>query len=164
MLHCFCLSDISHLNPTIFMKGRSILYINIDQSRCCDDKNHNSDPTFKKLQSDSKIWIRNPYKRFMICIVFLFFQECVSGFDKKKKDPGLCTLNEILKRFLKNYQMNNLDKFKSRPFCFHTFGVRRSIDVLDSENQPGSGSRAQGFTVDVWHQKYENKKDSFYII
>ena len=30
--------------------------------------------------------------------------------------------------------MNILDILKS-----HTFGVRRSIDVLDPENQPGSG-------------------------
>ena len=33
--------------------------------------------------------------------------------------------------------MNILDNFKA---LFHTFGVRRSIDDLDSENQPGSGS------------------------
>mgnify|MGYP007048724156 CR=1 FL=1 len=40
------------------------------------------------------------------------------------------------------------------------FCVRRTIDVLDSENQPGSGSRSRalGLTEDVWHQKYENKK------
>ena len=44
--------------------------------------------------------------------------------------------------------------------------VRRSIDVLDPESQPGSGfirtgfgSRALGLTEDVWHQKYENKKE-----
>ena len=52
--------------------------------------------------------------------------------------------------------MNNLDNFESLIFCFHTIGVRRSIDVQDSENQPGSG--ALGLTDDVWHQKYGNKK------
>ena len=46
------------------------------------------------------------------------------------------------------------------------FFVRRSIDVLDSENQPGSGkirtgseSGTLGLSGDVWHQKYENKKE-----
>ena len=33
-----------------------------------------------------------------------------------------------------------LDNFKNHPFCFRTVGVRRTIDVLDPENQPGSGS------------------------
>ena len=36
--------------------------------------------------------------------------------------------------------MTILDNFISLLFCFHIFGVRRTIDVLDSENQPGSGS------------------------
>ena len=45
-------------------------------------------------------------------------------------------------------------------------GVRLTIDVLDSENQPGSGkirtgSGALGIKGDVWHQKYENKKEGF---
>ena len=51
-------------------------------------------------------------------------------------------------------------------FFFVFFCVRRSIDVLDPENQPGSGkiltwsgSRALRLTEDVWHQKYENKKE-----
>ena len=68
--------------------------------------------------------------------------------------------------------MNILDNIKSLLFCFHTFGVRRTIDVLDSENQPGSGSAkirtgsgtgsgALGLTGDVRHQKYENKKEGF---
>ena len=55
--------------------------------------------------------------------------------------------------------MNILDNFKSLFFCNHNFGVRRSIDVLDSGNQPGSGSGALRFTEDVWHQKYEKKED-----
>ena len=50
--------------------------------------------------------------------------------------------------------MNILDNIKSLLFCFHTFGVRRTIDVLDSENQPGSGkirtgSGALGLTGDA---------------
>ena len=36
------------------------------------------------------------------------------------------------------FKANILDNFKSLIFCFHTFGVRRTIDVLDSENQLGS--------------------------
>ena len=44
------------------------------------------------------------------------------------------------KEIFKTYVMNILDNFESLLFCFHTFGVRRTIDVLDSENQPGSGS------------------------
>ena len=50
-----------------------------------------------------------------------------------------------------------LDKLKSLRSCFHTFAVRRTIDVLDLENQPGSG--ALGLTGDVWHHKYKNKKE-----
>ena len=50
-------------------------------------------------------------------------------------------------------------------FCF-SFGVRRTIYVLDSEYQLRSskirtGSEALGLTGNVWHQKYENKKGSF---
>ena len=56
----------------------------------------------------------------------------------KKPYPGLYTSNEW--RFLKLYKTNILDNIKSLLFCFHTFGVRRTIDVLDSDNQPGSGS------------------------
>ena len=56
----------------------------------------------------------------------------------KKPDPGLCTLNEEI--FLKISKANILDNYENHPFCFNNFGVRRTIDVLDSENQPGSGS------------------------
>ena len=61
-------------------------------------------------------------------------------------------------RFSQVYNTNNLDNFQSLLFCFHTFGVRSTIDVLDSDNQPGSGSvkirtgsgsRALGLTGDV---------------
>ena len=52
--------------------------------------------------------------------------------------------------------MNILDNIKIILFCFHTFGVRRTIDVLDSENQLGSGSvqirtgsGAQGLTGEL---------------
>ena len=66
-------------------------------------------------------------------------------FWPKKPDPGLYTSNEW--RFLKVYETNILDNIKSLLFCFHTFGARRTIDVLDSKNQPGSG--ALGLTGDV---------------
>ena len=36
-------------------------------------------------------------------------------------------------------RINILDNFKSLFFCFHSFSVRRTIDVLDKENQPVSG-------------------------
>ena len=48
--------------------------------------------------------------------------------------PGLCSSSEGV------YYKNILDSFKSLLFCFHTYGVRRTIAVLDSENQPRSGS------------------------
>ena len=53
-------------------------------------------------------------------------------------------------------------------FVFIIFCVRRSIDALYQENQPGSGSgkirtgtgsRALRLTENVWHQTYENKKE-----
>ena len=70
----------------------------------------------------------------------------------KKTDPGLCTSNEG--KFLKIFEAKILNKLKSLLSCFHTFGVRRTIDVLDSENQPVSvqirtGSGALGLTGDV---------------
>ena len=55
----------------------------------------------------------------------------------KKPDPGLFTSKAG--RFLKVYWMNILNNLK-KSFCFYTFRVRRTIDVLDSENQPGSVS------------------------
>ena len=72
----------------------------------------------------------------------------------KKTDPGLCTSNEGRFLFLKVLNSNILDNFESHLFCFHTFGVRHTIDVLDSENQPGSvkirtGFGALGLTGDV---------------
>ena len=44
------------------------------------------------------------------------------------------------------------------------FCVRRSIDALDSENQPGHGKIRTGFralelTEDVWYKKYGNEKE-----
>ena len=50
--------------------------------------------------------------------------------------------------------MHILDNYKSLHFRLHTFGVIRAIDVLDSENQAGSGkirtgSGALGLTGDV---------------
>jgi len=53
------------------------------------------------------------------------------------------------KEILKFYLMNILDRS-----MFSTFGVRCSIDVIDSENQPGSGkirngSGAPGLTAEV---------------
>ena len=48
-------------------------------------------------------------------------------------------------------------------FVFFIFCVRRVIDVLDPENQPGAGSSGPdpnpGLTEDLWHQKYENKNE-----
>ena len=70
----------------------------------------------------------------------------------QETDSGLCTSNEG--RFLKFYKTNILDNFKSVLFCFHTFGVRRPGF--------GFGSRALGFTEDVWHQMYANKKEGIW--
>ena len=82
----------------------------------------------------------------LIELLCTLFQGSGSGFDQKT-DPGLCTSNKT--RLSKFYIINTLDNVKSLLFCFHTFGVGRSIDVLDSEGQPGYGSRALGFTEDV---------------
>ena len=46
----------------------------------------------------------------------------------------LCTSNEGI--FLKFYLMNISDSFKSLLFFLDTFGVRRTIDVLDPETSP----------------------------
>ena len=60
------------------------------------------------------------------------------GLAKKTDSGALYTSNEG--RFLKGFKANILDNFKSNLFRFHAFGVRRTIDVLDPENQPGSGA------------------------
>ena len=59
--------------------------------------------------------------------------------------------------------MNILDNFKSLLFCCHTLGNRCTIDVLDSENQPGfgkipTGSGALGLTGDVYTKSMKTKK------
>ena len=58
--------------------------------------------------------------------------------------------------------MNILYYIKRLLFYFHTFGVRRTIDVLDSENQPGSGSgyirTGYGALGLKGMKKYENQK------
>ena len=40
--------------------------------------------------------------------------------------------------------MNIFNNFKSLLFCFNSFGVRHSIDVLDLKKQPGSGKIRTG--------------------
>ena len=64
---------------------------------------------------------------------------------------------------LKVYQTNIIGNFESLLFCFHTFGVRLTIDFLDSENQPGSGKIWTGsgdleITGDVLTPKVRKKK------
>ena len=59
-----------------------------------------------------------------------------SVFAKKKLDSK--------REFLNFDKINILDNFKSLLFCYHTFDVRRSIDVLDLVNQPGSGKIRAG--------------------
>ena len=56
-----------------------------------------------------------------------------------------------------------LDPVFGLHFCTDTFGVRRTNDGLDTENQsvsgqirPGSG--ALWLSEKVWHQKYDTKK------
>ena len=55
--------------------------------------------------------------------------------------------------------MNVLDNFIGILFCFHIFSVKRSIDVLDSENQPGSGKIRKGIqrTSDTKSMKTKTK-------
>ena len=61
--------------------------------------------------------------------------------------------------------MNISDYFKGFFFILLVSDVR-TIDVLDSENQPGSGKIRTGsgdlaLTGDVRHQKHEIKKEGF---
>ena len=51
--------------------------------------------------------------------------------EKKRNGASYLERREIFYRF------NILDNLKPSFFCFYTFGVRRSIGVLDSENLPG---------------------------
>ena len=55
-------------------------------------------------------------------------QGCGSGFGRIP-DPGLCTPNE--RRYIKYYKVNILDNYASLLFCFHNFGVGRSLWALD---------------------------------
>ena len=60
--------------------------------------------------------------------------------------------------------MNILDNIKSLLFCFHTFGVRRTIDVLESEKPARiRGSRAYRgrLTPKVYKQKKKALTYSF---
>ena len=53
--------------------------------------------------------------------------------------------------------MNILDYFEGLLFYIHTFGARRSIDVIDPENQPGSGkirTRSEAYRVRLTPNKY----------
>ena len=79
----------------------------------------------------------------------------------KNPDSGVCASNEG--KILKVYKVNILANFKTLLFCFHAFSVRRTIDVLDSENQPGSGkirtgSGTLGLTGDVRHKKQKRRR------
>jgi len=42
------------------------------------------------------------------------------------------------------YRINILENFKSLLCCFILLGVRRTIDVVDLKNQPGSGKISTG--------------------
>ena len=66
------------------------------------------------------------YYMYVLCIkvFFLDFITELNGFFVKTH----CLFDTL-----------NLDNFKPHLFCVHTFGVRRSIDVLDPKNSPGSG-------------------------
>ena len=77
-------------------------------------------------------------------------------FDQIRTQGSVTRSNEGI--FSKFYGVNILDNFICLLFCSHTFGIRRLVDVLDPENQPGSGTRAIGLIEDVCHQKYEHKK------
>ena len=88
-------------------------------------------------------------------------EDPVSGYGS----GALCLTCE---RYSKYHWISFLDNLQVFFFVFLIFCVRRSIDVLDPENQPGSGSeigsRALRLTENVWHQKYENKKEDLHSI
>ena len=88
----------------------------------------------------------------------------------RDEDPvsGSGALGLTFQRYSKYNWISFLDNLQVLFFVFLIFCVRRSIDALDPENQPGSGSvkirtgsgsRALRLTENVWHQKYENKKE-----
>ena len=119
-----------------------------------------------QLKKKSKFNLNSKWRKiiFILGIKFDLIYRDVDPVMTKKTDPGLCTSND--ERFLIVFCEYILDNYKSLPFCFHTFGVRRSIDVLDSEKQPGSrsafiqcgsGFRALGLTEDVWHHVWKQK-------
>ena len=58
----------------------------------------------------------------------------------QKPGSGALYLKRNERFFFKVYKINILRNLKSLLLRFHTFVVRRTRDVLDSENQPGSGS------------------------
>ena len=99
-----------------------------------------------KVTLDLLIWFLASYRLDLYLGMRIWFGQ--------KPDPWLCTSNEG--RFLKVSKTNVLDNFKTLLSCFHNIGVRRTINVVDSENQLRSGGL--GLTGDGWHQKYETYK------
>ena len=63
----------------------------------------------------------------------------------------------LVSREILEIRLNEYFRWFWLRFCFNTVGARRSIDFINPENRPGSG--ALGLTEDIWHQKYENKKE-----
>ena len=73
-------------------------------------------------------------------------------FYAKKNGSGALYLDRRV--IFEFYWINISDNVNSILFCFHTFGGIHSIDVIDQENQPGSGtiqieSGALGLTEDI---------------
>ena len=97
------------------------------------------------------------YKLCVKCVILKFSDvDPVSGSESGSGALGP-DLWKIFKIPLNEFSIGNL---LVSFFCiFYFLGQTFHFDVLNPKNKPGSGSRALGLTEDVWHQKYENKKE-----
>ena len=111
-------------------------YVKMDLSRIdTDPYGFGYDPVAAPLGGGGQTKIRHPPEtNFLrnLSLNFPIWPSKVIPFNSgmrirfcKISDPGLCTPKD--KRSLKYYKMKILDNFTSVLFCFHTFGVRRSL-------------------------------------
>ena len=107
--------------------------------------------------------------KYIIYIYLVLYKKSIR-FLQTKYRIKLPNILHFPERYSKYHWMNFLGNLLDFFFVFFILCVRRSIDVLDPNNQPGSGSgfirtgsgsRALWHTEDVWHQEYENKKEGF---
>jgi len=89
--------------------------------------------------------ILSKFRIYAICFftgVFVYNQGCGFGFDQETRIRGLVPLT-------RRDILNSI-------FCFHIFGVRRSIDVLNSE-------KIQAFKI-IWNIHFIGFKKSSFLV